>query len=66
AHLDGREFVAADRATIADLSLCGYLFWPNEFGISWDDFPHIGTWLGRVSSLPGWVAPYDLMPGEPD
>lgn len=65
AHLDGREFVAADRPTIADLSLSGYLYWPDEFGMSWDDYPHIGAWLGRLSSLPGWVAPYELMPSGP-
>ena len=66
AHLEDRTFVAADRPTIADLSLCGYLFWPDEFGTSWDDYPHIGAWLGRISALPGWVAPYDLMPSGPD
>ncbi|MEM8686838.1 MAG: glutathione S-transferase family protein [Pseudomonadota bacterium] len=66
AHLDGRAFVAANRPTIADLSLCGYLFWPDEFGTSWGDYPHIGAWLERLSSLPRWVAPYDLMPGGPD
>ena len=64
-HLQGRDFVAADRPTIADLSLCGYLFWPDEFGTSWSDYPAIKAWLGRLSQLPGWVAPYDLMPSGP-
>src|SRR5947199_9458386 len=27
AHLTGRRFAVADRPTIADLSMCGYLFW---------------------------------------
>src|SRR5690606_15586365 len=26
-HLDGRRFAVLDRPTIADLSLCGYLYW---------------------------------------
>ena len=26
----GRRFVVGDRLTIADLSLCGYLFWPTR------------------------------------
>lgn len=65
AQLEGRTYVAADRPTIADLSLCGYLYWPDEFGTSWDDYPHIGAWLGRISALPGWVVPYDLMPSGP-
>ncbi len=64
-HLEGREFVAADRPTIADISMCGYLFWPEEFDISWGDYPGIGQWLERIKALPGWVHPYELMPGHP-
>lgn len=65
AHLDGRSFVAADRPTIADLSLCGYLFWPDELGVDWNEFPHVRDWLARIRALPRWKAPYDLMPGHP-
>jgi putative oxidoreductase len=25
----------------------------------------IGAWLERIKSLPGWVHPYELMPGHP-
>lgn len=64
-HLQGRAFVAADRPTIADLSLCGYLFWPDEFDVTWDDHPAIKSWLERIQELPGWVHPYELMPGHP-
>jgi glutathione S-transferase len=64
AHLDGHSFVAADRPTIADLSLCGYLFWPDELGVDWNEFPHVRDWLGRIRALPRWKAPYDLMPGK--
>ncbi|HET9047264.1 MAG TPA: glutathione S-transferase [Casimicrobiaceae bacterium] len=65
AHLDGRSFVAAARPTIADLSLCGYLFWPDELGVDWNEFPHVRDWLARIRALPRWKAPYDLMPGHP-
>ena len=64
-HLADRDFAIGDRPTIADISLCGYLFWPEEFGVTWDDYPSIGAWLARIEALPGWVAPYDLMPGHP-
>lgn len=64
-HLAGREFVVAGRPTIADFSICGYLYWPDEFGVSWDDYPEIGAWLERIKALPGWVHPYELMPGHP-
>lgn len=64
-HLKTAQFVAADRPTIADISICGYLFWADEFAVSWDDYPGIAPWLERIRSLEGWVHPYELMPGHP-
>jgi glutathione S-transferase len=64
-HLAGRAFTLGDRPTIADLSMCGYLFWPDEFGVDWADHPNIAAWLDRIAALPGWVHPYELMPGHP-
>ena len=64
-HLADRDFVVADRPTIADISLVGYLYWPDEIGISMDDYPHIAAWTRRIAELPGWVHPYELMPGHP-
>lgn len=65
AHLEGRSFVVGERLTIADLSLAGYLFWPEEIGVDWDDYPHIRDWLGRLRGQPHWMHPYALMPGHP-
>jgi glutathione S-transferase len=65
AHLDGRRYVVADRLTIADLSLCGYVFWPEEIGADWDHYPHLRDWIARLRDEPGWVHPYALMPGHP-
>jgi glutathione S-transferase len=65
AHLQGRSFVLGERPTIADLSLCGYLYFADEFAVDWADYPDIGAWLGRIRALPGWVHPYELMPGHP-
>jgi glutathione S-transferase len=65
AHLDARRYVVADRLTIADLSLCGYVFWPEEIGVDWDQYPHVGDWIARLRDEPGWVHPYALMPGHP-
>ncbi len=64
-HLDGQAFIVGDRPTITDISMCGYLFWPDEFGVAWTDYPNIGHWLDRIAGLPGWVHPYELMPGHP-
>ncbi len=65
-HLAQRTFVAAPRLTIADISLCGYLFWPDELGVDWGaTHPSIAGWLGRIRAHPRWIAPYTLMPGHP-
>jgi glutathione S-transferase len=65
AHLNGRRYVVGDRLTIADLSLCGYLFWPDEIGVDWDLYSNIRDWLSRIRREPRWVHPYELMPGHP-
>lgn len=66
AHLATRTFVVAERLSIADLSICGYLFWEDELGVDWAaSHPAIARWLARIRAVPGWRAPYDLMPGHP-
>ena len=64
-HLDGREWIIGDQITNADLSCCGYLYYPEPFGFDRKDWPNIDAWLSRLSETPGWKAPYDLMPGSP-
>lgn len=64
-HLAGSVFAVGERLTIADLSMCGYLYWPEEFGVNWKEWPAIGAWLERIRAQPGWVHPYQLMPGHP-
>jgi glutathione S-transferase len=65
AHLAGRGFVVDDRLTIADLSLCGYLYWPDEIGVDWANYPNIAQWLARIAATPRWRPPYELLPGHP-
>jgi glutathione S-transferase len=65
AHLSSQAFAIGERPTIADLSMCGYLFWNDEFGVDWASYPHVGRWLASVQRLPGWVHPYRLLPGHP-
>jgi glutathione S-transferase len=68
ARLDGRDWVAADRPTIADLALCGYLFWPDQIGIEYEGLPNVTAWLDRIRALPGYKRAEDLMPSgrEPE
>lgn len=65
AHLAGRDWIVGDDITNADLSCCGYLYYPEPFGFDRKEWPHIDAWLTRLSETPGWKAPYDLMPGSP-
>ena len=64
-HLAGRTFVVGDHLTIADLSLCGYLFWPEEIGVDWNAYPNLRDWLARIAATPRYKPPYVLMPGHP-
>ncbi|WP_428926158.1 glutathione S-transferase family protein [Marinibacterium sp. SX1] len=65
AHLDGRDWLVGTGVTNADLTCCGYLYYPEPFGFDRKDWPNIDAWLTRLSAQPGWKAPYDLMPGNP-
>ncbi len=65
-HLTGRDFMVGEAATIADLSLCGYLFYPAEessYPVT-GRYPAMAAWLERLRKLPGWADPYDILPGE--
>jgi len=64
-HLSKSDFAVGNTPSISDFSMCGYLYWPDEFGVSWSDYPRVGAWLERIRKLPGWVHPYQLMPGHP-
>ena len=66
-RLAGRTFVLGAEPTIADLSLCAYLYYPaEEFGFDIAaEHKNIAAWLDRIKALPGWAHPYKLMPGYP-
>lgn len=61
AHLEGRDWIAGNELTIADISNSGYLFYDEPFGFDRADWPNIDAWLTRISQAPGWKHPYDLM-----
>ena len=61
AHLAKREWIVGEGPTIADLSCCGYLYYPEPFGFDRKDWPGIDAWLDRIAALPGWKHPYDMM-----
>lgn len=63
--LEGRDWLVGDEITNADISCCGYLYYPEPFGFDRKDYPNIDSWLDRIADQPGWKHPYDLMPGSP-
>lgn len=66
AHLRENDWIACDRMTIADISVCGYLFFQDEIGIDLGhSHPAIQRWLDTIRAVDGWRHPYDLMPGHP-
>lgn len=66
-RLADTAWLLGDYPSIADISMCAYLFYPaEEFGFDIPaTYPHIGAWLERIRKLPNWKHPYELMPGHP-
>jgi glutathione S-transferase len=65
-HFQDRLFVAGNLPTIADLSMIAYLSFPSD-ETGYDlatSHPAVQAWLARVAAIPGWRAPYDLLPGQ--
>jgi len=51
-HLAGRDWIVGEGLSNADLSCCGYLYYPEPFGFDRADWPHIDAWLTRLSETP--------------
>ncbi|MGO4336367.1 glutathione S-transferase family protein [Labrys sp. KB_33_2] len=64
-HLAGRDFLVADRLTIADLSLAGYVFFEEETGLPFQAYSNILAWRARIAAMPGWKLPYEMVPHAP-
>ncbi|MEJ8849082.1 glutathione S-transferase family protein [Variovorax rhizosphaerae] len=56
---DGRRFILDDAPSIADFSLCGYLYWADQAQVEVP--PGVAAWLERISQLPGWGPPDTLL-----
>ncbi|MFD1628042.1 glutathione S-transferase family protein [Azospirillum griseum] len=54
-HLTGRDFVAADGPTIADVALYSYIAHAEEGDVPLAPRPAITAWLRRVEALDGFV-----------
>jgi glutathione S-transferase len=54
-HLGERDFLVADRYTIADIALYAYTHVAHEGGFDLAGYPAILAWLDRVAGQPGHV-----------
>lgn len=54
-HLEGREWLAAGHATIADVAIYTYTAHAPEGRISLEPYPRLREWLARVEALPAFV-----------
>jgi glutathione S-transferase len=61
-HLAGNSFMLGKRPTIADFSLCGYLYYGEELPFDLNEFVHVQNWLDGIRNIKGWKHPYELMP----
>ena len=55
-HLDGHDWLAAGRPTIADVACMPYAALSYMGGIPLDDYPAVRAWIDRVRALPGFIA----------
>lgn len=55
AHLRARDWLAADRVTLADIAGYSYIAHAPEGGVSLGAYPAIRAWLARVEALEGFV-----------
>lgn len=64
-RLTAQPFLVGPRPTIADISACAYLVYPEEeTGLRIvEQHPALRRWLDRLRALPGWFEPYDVLPG---
>jgi glutathione S-transferase len=60
--LAGSAFLCGPAPTIADIACYGAVAFADEGDFRIADWPNIKAWGSRIAALPGFKAPYDLLP----
>jgi len=55
AELEGRDWIAADHPTIADVALYSYIARAPEGNVDLAPYANVRAWLERIEALPGFV-----------
>jgi glutathione S-transferase len=61
---DGREFVAGDDYSVADIALYAYVHCAGDAGADPREHANISTWLDRVEAQPGFVNDLEPVPAH--
>ncbi len=54
-HLQERDWLVGEHATIADVALYSYTAHVPEGGVALEPYPAVRAWLARVEALPGFL-----------
>lgn len=57
-HLQGRDYVACDRLTIADFQLASMATYWRQCHLPLGDHPNIVRWLDGLMRIPAWAEPW--------
>jgi glutathione S-transferase len=60
--LAGRDWLVGDAPTIADIGCWGRMVFMAEGGLKIGRWPNVEAWSRRLSAMPGYALPYDLIP----
>jgi glutathione S-transferase len=58
AHLEGRDFAACGRLTIADFQMASMARYWRESETPFEDYRNVVRWLDGLARLPGWADPW--------
>ena len=61
AELSKKPFLLGEAVSVADASCSAYLFFADEAGIEPSTWPNVRRWMDRITSLPGFRVPTELM-----
>ena len=54
-RLSGREWLALDRMTIADIACFPYIAMAPDADVSLGEYRAVTAWIGRIEALPGYI-----------
>ena len=63
-HLEGHDFLVADRYGIADVAIYGYTHVAGEAGIDLAEFPAVQAWCERVAGAAGYMNDLEPYPAN--